>query len=54
MNEAFNLYIVITYSAHSNNNLADTGSMLRYYVLGWGGCGCGVGVSVWGGDCVRV
>ncbi|XP_025108331.1 adhesion G protein-coupled receptor L2-like [Pomacea canaliculata] len=35
MNEAFNLYIVITYSAHSNNNLADTGSMLRYYVLGW-------------------
>ncbi|XP_070181949.1 cadherin EGF LAG seven-pass G-type receptor 1-like [Littorina saxatilis] len=35
MNEAFNLYILITYSAHSNSDLTDTGSMLRYYILGW-------------------
>ncbi|XP_041364256.1 uncharacterized protein LOC121379672 [Gigantopelta aegis] len=35
MNEAFNLYILITYSAHSASELTDSGSMVRYYVLGW-------------------
>ncbi|XP_048760884.1 adhesion G protein-coupled receptor L2-like isoform X2 [Ostrea edulis] len=36
MNEAFNQYIVITYAAHSHSDqLADNGSMIRYYVLGW-------------------
>ncbi|CAL1530171.1 unnamed protein product, partial [Lymnaea stagnalis] len=35
MNEAFNLYIVITYSAHNPSDLTDSGSMIRYYVLGW-------------------
>ncbi|CAG5122306.1 unnamed protein product, partial [Candidula unifasciata] len=35
MNEAFNLYIVITYSAHNPSDLNDSGSMIRYYVLGW-------------------
>lgn len=36
MNEAFNLYIVITYSTHNPSDLNDSGSMIRYYVLGWG------------------
>ncbi|KAL8609771.1 hypothetical protein ACOMHN_042810 [Nucella lapillus] len=36
MNEAFNLYIVVTYSAHSKSDTTETGSMLRYYILGWG------------------
>nr|KAG5692688.1 hypothetical protein BaRGS_028488 [Batillaria attramentaria] len=37
MNEAFNLYILITYSAHSaGSDLTDSGSMIRYYILGWG------------------
>ncbi|XP_050390445.2 cadherin EGF LAG seven-pass G-type receptor 1 [Patella vulgata] len=35
MNEAFNLYIVITYSAHNQTDLNDSGSMLRYHILGW-------------------
>ncbi|KAI8794290.1 latrophilin-3, partial [Biomphalaria glabrata] len=35
MNEAFNLYIVITYSTHNPSDLTDSGSMIRYYVLGW-------------------
>ncbi|KAK7477812.1 hypothetical protein BaRGS_00030995 [Batillaria attramentaria] len=36
MNEAFNLYILITYSAHSaGSDLTDSGSMIRYYILGW-------------------
>nr|XP_022319164.1 adhesion G protein-coupled receptor L2-like isoform X2 [Crassostrea virginica] len=36
MNEVFNQYIVITYAAHSHSDqLADNGSMIRYYVLGW-------------------
>ena len=36
MNEAFNLYIVITYAAHSRTEQADEGgSLLRYYLLGW-------------------
>ncbi|ESO83436.1 hypothetical protein LOTGIDRAFT_169300 [Lottia gigantea] len=35
MNEAFNLYIIITYSAHSQTDLNDSGSMLRYYIIGW-------------------
>ncbi|XP_046574177.1 cadherin EGF LAG seven-pass G-type receptor 1-like [Haliotis rubra] len=35
MNEAFNLYIVITYSAHNQGELTDSGSLVRYYVLGW-------------------
>ncbi|KAL3310384.1 hypothetical protein Ciccas_011053 [Cichlidogyrus casuarinus] len=37
MNEAFNLYILITYAAHSHSSSTQTGdsSMLRYYVMGW-------------------
>ncbi|XP_052265655.1 adhesion G protein-coupled receptor L2-like [Dreissena polymorpha] len=35
MNEAFNLYIVITYSSHSHDGNSEAGSMLRYYILGW-------------------
>ena len=36
LNEAFNLYIVITYAAHSHTEQTDGGSLYRYYVLGWG------------------
>ncbi|KAJ8318311.1 hypothetical protein KUTeg_003402 [Tegillarca granosa] len=46
MNEAFNLYIVITYSAHSHGELTDSGSLLRYYVLGWAMPGVLVGAFV--------
>ncbi|CAC5417390.1 unnamed protein product [Mytilus coruscus] len=35
MNEAFNLYIVITYSAHSHGELNESGGQVRYYFLGW-------------------
>ncbi|XP_059158667.1 cadherin EGF LAG seven-pass G-type receptor 1-like [Physella acuta] len=35
MNEAFNLYIVITYSTHNPSEQTNSGSMIRYYVLGW-------------------
>ncbi|XP_052778311.1 adhesion G protein-coupled receptor L2-like [Mya arenaria] len=35
MNEAFNLYIVITYSSHAHDGHSEAGSMLRYYILGW-------------------
>ncbi|XP_064617683.1 LOW QUALITY PROTEIN: adhesion G protein-coupled receptor L2-like [Liolophura sinensis] len=36
MNEAFNLYIMITYTAHSQgDHVPDSGSNLRYYILGW-------------------
>jgi len=35
MNEAFNLYIVITYSSHAHDGHNESGSMLRYYILGW-------------------
>ncbi|XP_076456593.1 cadherin EGF LAG seven-pass G-type receptor 1-like [Babylonia areolata] len=35
MNEAFNMYIVITYSAISKSDLTDSGSIFRYYVIGW-------------------
>ena len=34
MNEAFNLYIVITYAAHSHGD-QEGGSQWRYYILGW-------------------
>jgi hypothetical protein len=34
MNEAFNLYIVITYAAHSHGD-HEGGSQWRYYILGW-------------------
>ncbi|XP_074649069.1 adhesion G protein-coupled receptor L3-like [Tubulanus polymorphus] len=34
MNEAFNLYIVITYAAHSHGEHTES-SMWRYYLLGW-------------------
>ncbi|XP_064634672.1 adhesion G protein-coupled receptor L1-like [Lineus longissimus] len=34
MNEAFNLYIVITYAAHSHGEHTDS-SLWRYYILGW-------------------
>ena len=37
MNEAFNLYILITYSTHSRTeHLDEGGSMLKYYIIGWG------------------
>ena len=35
MNEAFNLYIVITYAAHSHGE-SESNSQWRYYILGWG------------------
>ncbi|KAL4240048.1 latrotoxin receptor [Mactra antiquata] len=35
MNEAFNLYIVITYSSHAHDGHNESGSLLRYYILGW-------------------
>lgn len=35
MNEAFNLYIVITYSAHSHRDTNESGSLMRYYIIGW-------------------
>ncbi|XP_014771943.1 cadherin EGF LAG seven-pass G-type receptor 1 isoform X1 [Octopus bimaculoides] len=35
MNEAFNLYIVITYSAHSHRDSNESGSLMRYYIIGW-------------------
>ena len=35
MNEAFNLYIVITYSSHAHGQQNDSGSLVRYYILGW-------------------
>ena len=34
MNEAFNLYIVITYAAHSHGEHTES-SLWRYYILGW-------------------
>ncbi|XP_053392532.1 adhesion G protein-coupled receptor L2-like [Mercenaria mercenaria] len=34
MNEAFNLYIVITYSSHAHDG-NNEGSLVRYYILGW-------------------
>ena len=36
MNEAFNLYILITYAAHAHGEQAEGGSDWRYYLLGWG------------------
>lgn len=36
LNEAFNLYITITYAAHQSTHMStDTGSQLRFYLLGW-------------------
>jgi latrophilin 2 len=35
MNEAFNLYITITYAAHQSGPLNDQGSQWRFYLLGW-------------------
>ncbi|KAK3590964.1 hypothetical protein CHS0354_034536 [Potamilus streckersoni] len=35
MNEAFNLYTVITYSVHSHGGLSESGSSLRYHIIGW-------------------
>jgi hypothetical protein len=35
MNEAFNLYITITYAAHQSTPMNDTSSQLRFYLLGW-------------------
>lgn len=37
MNESFNLYILITYAAHSRSNdqFEDEQSMLKYHVIGW-------------------
>jgi hypothetical protein len=36
MNEAFNLYIIITYAAHSHGEHTEGGSQWRFYILGWG------------------
>ncbi|KAK3761610.1 hypothetical protein RRG08_040305 [Elysia crispata] len=47
MNEAFNLYIVITYSAHNPSDITDAaGSMIKYYILGWVLPAIGVGIFV--------
>ncbi|PAA88199.1 hypothetical protein BOX15_Mlig026270g1 [Macrostomum lignano] len=35
MNEAFNLYIVITYAAHAHQDGSEEGGMWRYYLIGW-------------------
>lgn len=35
LNEAFNLYITITYAAHQSTPMNDTSSQLRFYLLGW-------------------
>ena len=35
MNEAFNLYIVITYAAHAHGEHHESSSQWRYYILGW-------------------
>lgn len=35
MNEAFNLYITITYAAHQSTPLTDSSSQWRFYLLGW-------------------
>ncbi|RNA30400.1 adhesion G -coupled receptor L2-like [Brachionus plicatilis] len=35
MNEAFNLYITITYAAHQTSPLNDSGSQWKFYLLGW-------------------
>ncbi|KAK3090162.1 hypothetical protein FSP39_009603 [Pinctada imbricata] len=47
MNEAFNQYIVITYSAHSHGELTDSGSMFRYYFLGWSAALHGIVFGCW-------
>ena len=44
MNEAFNLYIVITYSAHSHSEPNESGGQVRYYFLGWGKSGLVVNI----------
>jgi latrophilin 2 len=35
MNEAFNLYITITYAAHQISPINDTGPQWRFYIIGW-------------------
>ena len=35
MNEAFNLYITITYAAHQSSPINDSGSQWRFYLLGY-------------------
>jgi hypothetical protein len=35
MNEAFNLYITITYAAHQSHPMNDTGSQWKFYLLGY-------------------
>lgn len=35
MNEAFNVYISITYTAHNQNTQENSG-LWRYYIIGWG------------------
>ncbi|XP_023931599.1 adhesion G protein-coupled receptor L2 [Lingula anatina] len=46
MNEAFNLYIKITYAAHSHGPVSESGSIWRYYILGWVVPGALVGALV--------
>ena len=35
MNEAFNLYITITYASHQSSPINDSGSQWRFYLLGY-------------------
>lgn len=35
MNEAFNLYITITYAAHQSGPVTDAAPQWRFYLLGW-------------------
>ena len=43
MNEAFNLYTVVTYAAHAHGSeQTEGGSLWRYYVIGWGARALGV------------
>ena len=35
MNEAFNLYITITYAAHQLSPINDQGPQWRFYIIGW-------------------
>ncbi|CAF0710943.1 unnamed protein product [Brachionus calyciflorus] len=35
MNEAFNLYITITYAAHQSTPLSESSSLWKFYLLGW-------------------
>ena len=36
MNEAFNLYITITYAAHQAGPVTEAAPQWRFYLIGWG------------------